>query len=140
MNPTDTFGTAINCIDGRVQTPVDDWIKLHAGVQYVDMITEPGADKVLATSQADKVAAIFEKLKISIEAHQSRIVGIAGHFDCAANPVDFEVHKDQILEAYRLLESWNLGVRVVGLYVNEWSAVDVICDTETEYEQIRSFL
>ncbi len=53
MNRFDTFGTAKNCLDGRVQIPVLDWIKLHSRVQYVDMITEPGVDKVLAQGKQD---------------------------------------------------------------------------------------
>src|SRR5260221_2454579 len=41
---TGTFGTAINCMDGRVQTPIADWVKMHFSVTLVDMITEAGAD------------------------------------------------------------------------------------------------
>jgi len=47
---TGTFGTAINCMDGRVQTPIADWVKMHFSVTWVDMITEAGADGILANS------------------------------------------------------------------------------------------
>lgn len=39
------FGTALNCIDGRAQILVISWVKESFGVDYVDMIIEPGMDK-----------------------------------------------------------------------------------------------
>lgn len=45
------FGTALNCIDGRTQIPIINWMKENFGLDYVDLITEPGMDKVL--SQGD---------------------------------------------------------------------------------------
>ncbi len=140
MQSTDTFGTAINCIDGRVQTPVSEWLKLHGHVQYVDMITEPGADKVIAEGQANKVSPIYEKLRVSIENHQSTVLALAGHFDCAGNPVDLETHKKHIETGVELLASWKLGVRIVGLYVNEWNSVDLIYDSAEGFEDIKTFL
>ena len=43
-----TFGTAINCIDGRVQIPVITWMREVLSLDYVDLITQPGADGLLA--------------------------------------------------------------------------------------------
>ena len=134
------FGTAINCIDGRVQTPVAEWLKFHHHVQYVDMITEPGADKVLSTGYADKISAIAEKLRISMEVHNSRIVAVVGHFDCAANPVEVNEHQEQIKDGTNLIISWNTGIRVIGLYVNEWNSIDLICDSNEDYEELKSYL
>jgi Putative carbonic anhydrase len=39
-----TFATCLNCIDGRVQIPVIEWITRNKGFKYVDMITKPGID------------------------------------------------------------------------------------------------
>jgi Putative carbonic anhydrase len=36
------FGTAINCIDGRVQLPVIGWIRGVLALEYVDLVTELG--------------------------------------------------------------------------------------------------
>src|SRR5262244_3596388 len=41
------FATAINCIDGRAQSPVADWLKINCNVSYVDVATIPGPDKAL---------------------------------------------------------------------------------------------
>ncbi len=140
MNNFEKFGTALNCIDGRVQLPVADWVKLHCQVQYVDMITEPGIIKPLSNGNRQIINEIAENLRISIEAHQSKVVAVAGHFDCAANPVSFEEQEIQIREVFEMIKFWNLGVRIVGLFVNEWSAVDLICDTDAEFQIVKSFL
>lgn len=140
MNTFDKFGAAINCIDGRVQAPVAEWLKHHCHLQFIDMITHPGADGVLANGRSHDVAAIAEKLAVSVKAHQTQVVAIVGHFDCAANGVGFDEHKEQIEKGSEIIKSWNMGVRVIGMYVNEWNSVDLICDTDDEIEQIRSFL
>jgi hypothetical protein len=38
------FGTAINCIDGRTQEPVIDFMKQKYNIDGVDMLTFPGVD------------------------------------------------------------------------------------------------
>ncbi|MGB3082317.1 MAG: carbonic anhydrase, partial [Candidatus Omnitrophota bacterium] len=43
-----SFATAINCIDGRAQKPVTEFAIRKFKVDYVDLITEPGPDKVLS--------------------------------------------------------------------------------------------
>ena len=141
MSNLDKFAAAINCIDGRVQAAVAEWMKLHAEVQYVDMITEPGVDKVISNRNMQKTVPIAEKLRISVNAHGSSAVAIVGHFDCAANPVSSDEHKIQIEESVEIIRSWDSNMRVVGIYVNEWSAIDVIYDTKEEnFQELNSFL
>ncbi|HEX5734457.1 MAG TPA: carbonic anhydrase [Blastocatellia bacterium] len=132
------FATAINCIDGRVQIPVLDWIKLHLNVDYVDLITEPGPDQALALS-TDIRARIFEKVCLSLKVHDPIAIAIAAHWDCIANPVSMQEHLDQIREGVRIIESWRLRRRAVGLWVNEWGYVDLISDTEEGREVISYF-
>jgi hypothetical protein len=131
----DRFATAINCIDGRVQTPLLDWMRLHLNVDYVDLITEPGADKAIAT-RSDVAAAILKKVRFSARAHNPVAIAIAGHNDCLANPVSREEHLEHIREAARELQALNIGVRIVGLLVSEWGWVDLIVDTEQRWEAI----
>ena len=135
------FGTAFNCIDGRAQMPVIDWLKLGFNVQYVDLITEPGADAFLLNGTSNQIYSVREKIRLSLEKHQSEILAVAGHFDCLANPVSKEEHWRQIEETVNFIESWGVWVRIVGLWVNQWSSIDVICDTQKEeYKVSKSFL
>lgn len=140
ISSVDTFATAVNCIDGRAQDPVSEWVRLHGNVKYVDVITAPGADGTLSQFKTDRARFIRDEVTLSVRRHQSAVVAVAGHFDCLANPCKFEVRKEQIIAAAERVKRWKLGVRVVGLYVNEWSSVDVICDTDDDYPEIRSWL
>jgi hypothetical protein len=128
------FSTAINCIDGRVQVPVLDWIRFHLNVDYVDLITEPGPDKAIISGPEATYNSIFEKAKLSINTLGSQSLSIVAHYDCRANPVSKEKHFELIHKCVEILTTWRLGVRILGLWVNEWRYVEVIIDTEKEYQ------
>ena len=126
----DKFATAITCIDGRVQQPIMDWVKLQVNVHHVDLVTEPGPDKVLSRESTYVVDEIIRKVSFSIRHHASNVVAVSGHYDCAANPATREEHLEQIKEAVRVLQSYRLNARILGLWLNEWHSVELICDTQ----------
>jgi carbonic anhydrase len=121
-----TFATAINCMDGRVQSPVADWIKTNQQVQYVDMITEAGPDGIMAQGTIAQIDAIKQRVLVSVNAHQSHFVVIAGHHGCAGNPVSKEEHIAHINAAMQVIASWLLPVEIVGLWVNDQWEVEVV--------------
>ncbi|HKP37167.1 MAG TPA: carbonic anhydrase [Pyrinomonadaceae bacterium] len=133
------FATAITCIDGRVQQPVADWMKLYTNVHYVDLITEPGPDKVLSSESTFVVDEIVRKVKFSVQHHASAVVAICGHYDCAANDATKEEHIEQIIESVRVLLSYQINARILGLWLNEWSSVELVWDTQ-EKQSAGSFL
>ena len=119
------FATAINCIDGRTQNPVSEWVKKNHSADYVDTVTEPGCDKTLLQNP-EKIDQIKAKVQISINAHGSSLIAIAGHHDCAGNPVSKDEHITQIKKSVEIIKSWNLPVKVVGLWVNDqWNIEQV---------------
>lgn len=121
-----TFATAINCIDGRVQEPVICWMKERFRVDYVDMITEPGADKLVAEGDEEAVAMMKRKIEISVQKHGSCAVAIAGHHDCAGNPVSEEEHRAQIRKGVETLRAGHPSLTIVGLWVNEdWEIEEI---------------
>lgn len=117
------FATAINCMDGRVQLPVIQWVTETHGVHFVDMVTEPGADGALARRCMDRTLAIQERVRLSVQAHGSRLVVVVGHHDCAGNPVSDEEHLEHIRQAVAVVRSWALPAKVIGLWVgrNWWA-------------------
>ncbi|MCL5674646.1 MAG: hypothetical protein M1501_02725 [Candidatus Omnitrophica bacterium] len=120
------FATCLNCIDGRVQIPVINWIKKNYGIDYVDMITDPGMDGILANENKD-INNILLKIEISIEKHNSSILFLAGHYDCAGNPVDDKSHKKDIGIAVDRLKNLIPFVRIIGLWIsNEWIVEKII--------------
>lgn len=64
---------------------------------------------------------IKSKVEISVNAHGSKIILIAGHHDCAGNPVTKEAHSKQIKKAVRVIKSWKLQPidKIIGVWVNE---------------------
>jgi hypothetical protein len=121
------FASAINCIDGRAQKPVIDWLIKQFGVDYVDMITEPGPNRILADNKdMFLLDSIKRRVNISINKHFSKLIVIVGHHDCAGNPVDKETQIQHILSAIKTVESWNFDARVIGLWVNDnWDVSNV---------------
>jgi hypothetical protein len=135
----DKFGTAITCIDGRVQRPVSDWVRFNCNVHHVDLITEPGPDKVFSSGPKHLIDDVMRKVAFSVKHHFSPVVALSGHDTCAANPVSREEHVKQILDGVEVVLSYNLQVRVVGLWVSEWGSVELLWDTQSQKEA-RSFL
>ena len=111
------FATSVSCMDGRIQIPLTNWIKENFSVDYVDTITEPGIDKQVADNT--DLESIKTKVGISINKHESELIVVSGHYDCAGNPVSNEEHITQIKKGIEVISSWNLGVKVVGVWVDD---------------------
>ena len=123
------FGTVINCIDGRTQIPIINWLKEKYDLDFIDTITEPGVDKITAVKDHEKTEQIKSKVLISIKAHSSSLIGIAGHHDCAGNPVSKDEHVKQIKKSIDTIKSWNLSVNIVGIWINDKWQVELVSES-----------
>jgi hypothetical protein len=109
-------------MDGRIQEPLRAWMAERFGLRYVDTVTQPGMDGVLAGSTDLGDAELAKKMvNISVGAHGSRTVVVSGHHDCAGNPVGREQHKEDIKKAVDAVKSWDgmAGIQVIGVWINE---------------------
>jgi hypothetical protein len=122
-----SFCTAINCMDGRVQLPVIAYLKSRFNVDYVDMVTEPGPNRILGRAdRPERQTTIFERIDISVEKHGSVGLAVAGHYDCAGNPVPRDTQRDDTLAAMRLLKNRYEDLPVIGLWVDEDGTVQEV--------------
>jgi hypothetical protein len=123
----ESFATAINCMDGRTQIPVIDFIRKKYKVDYVDMITEPGPIRVLAENTDEPtIESIKRRVGISTGKHGSIHIVIIGHHDCAGNPLDKATQLKQILESIWTVRSWGFRAETLGLWIDEnWVAHEV---------------
>ena len=113
-----SFCTAINCIDGRTQRPVSDYLMRRFGAKYVDTVTEAGPVRHLASEPASETTrSIFSRVDISVEKHGSSGIALVAHHDCAGNPVTEERQKAQLATAVDLLRKQYPGTEVIGLWV-----------------------
>lgn len=122
------FVTAINCMDGRVQIPVIEYMKTMYDVKYIDMITEPGPIMTLSKNRDRTVVeSIKKRVDISVMAHNSKLIAIVGHYDCTGNPVDKGTQLNQIQSAIKIVESWNFKAKIIGLWIDKnWEVFKVV--------------
>ncbi len=113
------FVTALNCMDGRTQEPVIQWAKKRFGIDYVDMINEPGPDLVFLSEDKNLLDNILKKIKISTDKHGSKRLVIVGHYDCAGNPVSREEHIKLIKKSVEIAKKHLNDVEVFGVYIGE---------------------
>ena len=115
------FATALNCMDGRVQKPVAEYMRQIFGVDYVDMITEAGPNKLLSESKDLNIIELLKKkVSISVEKHNSQLIAIAAHYDCAGNPENEDMQKEHLRQAVKVIASWGFPVeKIIALWLNE---------------------
>ncbi len=115
-----SFCTAINCMDGRVQLPVINYLKEQFGIDYVDSITEAGPVHIFAAvADLAILNSIFTRINISIQKHNSNTIAICAHADCAGNPVNDEIQNQQLERATIFLQESYPNVNVIALWIDE---------------------
>ena len=127
MEDSGTFGTAVNCMDGRTQLPVIEYLKKTFAVAHVDAITEAGPVKILAErTNLPIIDSFLRRIDISVHKHGSRLVAIVGHCDCAGNPGDKSMQLDQLEKASEFLAMKYPQCDVRKIWVGEdWTATEV---------------
>jgi len=134
MSTDKKFACAINCMDGRVQDAVKNYMQKTYGVDYVDMVTEPGPNKILADN-SDKaiIENIKKRVEVSVHHHGSKVVAIVGHFGCAGNPTEkgeqikhLKIAKKTV-DAFGLPAQAGFPVETVLLWVDsDWQTVELV--------------
>jgi hypothetical protein len=122
-----SFGTVINCMDGRTQLPALQYLKRHLEVDYVDSVTEPGPVRILAEEpESAQTHSILNRVRTSTDKHGSRCVAIVAHYDCAGNPAPKDAQLNQLDLAVRFIAAQCPGIRILGLWIDETWAVTQI--------------
>ena len=120
----ETRATCLNCMDGRVQLPILSWIKTNYPVNFVDVITETGMDRVLA--KQEDISEVLRSIKVSVDLNKSTRLFVVGHYDCRGNPVDENRHREEIANAVARLKPLWPAQEVVGLWVNDQWQVELV--------------
>ena len=120
----ETRATCLNCMDGRVQLPVINWIKANYPVDFVDVITEAGMDGVLA--KQEDITEILRSIKVSVVLNHSTRLFVIGHYDCRGNPVEKDIHQEEIVNAVKRLKPLWPAQEVMGLWVNDQWQVELV--------------
>ena len=115
-------------MDGRVQECVVEYLKQRFSVKYVDMITEPGPNRILAEHvDPNLVDSIFNRVKISVQDHASVGIAVAGHYDCAGNPGNEDEQYIHTCEALKIIRGLFTDIPVIGLWIDDkWRVTEFI--------------
>ena len=114
-----TFFTVINCIDGRIQLPVIQYLQQKYNVEFIDSITEAGPNLILADNiDSSTVQSIYNKLNISFNNHKSEGLAIVGHYGCAGNPASKNEQIEHIQKAIKLIQNKYNEKEIIGLWVD----------------------
>lgn len=112
------FATALSCIDGRFQRPVNDFLLGEFEVAYLDTVTRAGIVKYLTSSYDPATAGIIVDLEASIRAHSSKNLALVAHQECAGNPVDDEIQLRQLEDGVAHFRRRYPELSVVGVWVD----------------------
>ena len=119
-----SFYTAINCMDGRIQESVTNYIKKKYNVLFVDMITGVGPVKILSNKKIENLEPIISCIDISLKQHKSKGIAIVAHYDCAGNPISDEEQKKLLKKSVIFLSNKYINISVCGLWVDKDQKVE----------------
>jgi carbonic anhydrase len=111
------FVTCLNCMDGRVQKPMIQWLEKNHGAWHVDMITEAGMDGYLVSNE-DVPESLKYKIDISVNKHGSKDIFVIGHHDCGGHPVDEVTHRQHIIKSVGKIKKLYPGCSVSGIWIS----------------------
>lgn len=115
-----SFCTVVNCMDGRVQLPVIEYLKKKFNADYVDVVSEAGPNRILGRqTRPVLLEAILYRIEISVSRHESVGIAVVGHHDCAGNPAGKEEQNEDTQAAVAYLREQYKSVPVIGLWVDE---------------------
>ncbi|MEL7570182.1 MAG: carbonic anhydrase [Eubacteriaceae bacterium] len=126
------FATLITCMDGRVQDAGNEFMKKTFNIDYVDVITEPGPNKILSENNLKLIVEnTFKRVDVSVFSHGSDVIAVAGHYDCAGNPVNKETQDIQTANAAKLIKAKYPDKKVIGLWIDkDFKTVEIIYTAE----------
>jgi len=103
------------------------WIRKNHSTDYIDTIPELGIEKRI--SENIDIEKIKSKAEISIFKHNSGLIVVSGHHNCARNPVSKEEQIEQIKKSILYIKFWNIPVKIIGIYVNDKWEIEEIKDS-----------
>jgi len=121
------FCTAINCMDGRVQLPVIQYLQKRFDVDFVDSVTEAGPNLILSEAgDNSSVQSILSRVNVSVDHHDSAGIAVVGHHGCTGNPASRDEQVVHTQNAVRLLQQQYKNLEVTGLWVDSrWDVQEV---------------
>lgn len=122
------FACVINCIDGRIQELVLNYMKDTYCVPFIDTITIAGPVKVLAENKKEKIIKDIKfRAGVSVKKHDSKVIAVIGHHDCALVLTSDDDQVQLVKRAVENVKTWFPLVEVIGLFVDGKWKINKVC-------------
>lgn len=113
------FATVINCMDGRVQLQVNEYVSSKFDKEYIDTITLAGPCKIISENKKHTLIKNLKfRIDVSVMKHKSEYIFIVGHYDCAGITRSDEMQKEYLLDSVNKLEKWFPNTTVKALWLD----------------------
>ena len=114
------FATVINCMDGRVQLQVNEYISKKYGKKYIDTITLAGPCKIVSESKKDNIVKNLKfRIDVSVMKHKSEYIFIVGHTDCAGIKRSDQMQKEYLIDSVTKLKQWYPNTTVEAIWLDQ---------------------
>lgn len=122
----------VNCVDGRAQLPVIEFIKREYGVSF-DIITEWNPAYVLAERNTSVEArSIMEKIQLLIKNNNISVLAIASHRGCADDCESGASCSRQLNLSVQYVAKHFPEQKVIGLWVDANGSAKEVCSANQE--------
>ena len=94
------------------------------------MITEAGPNRMLGKlTDYNLLQSVIDRVRLSVERHNSVGIAIVGHYDCAGNPNGKDEQTADTISAIRRIRqhcSQYKDIPIIGLWIDEnWSVSEI---------------
>lgn len=110
-------GIAFVCCDGRLhhgEVNAVEALRQELGVDFVYPLSVPGPNGVLLRGAECEKDALYKQFSVLLNLKNPSVVAIAGHYNCAGNPVSNEEHDSDVREAVKVIREWGYTGTIVG--------------------------
>ena len=114
-------------MDGRVQRPVNAYLRARFNVEYIDTVTAAGPVRMLSDEwESEPAELMLGYVGLSVDLHSSQALAVVSHHDCAGNPVSRDRQYRQLNQAVERLRTQFTSLEVIGLWVDDsWEVHEV---------------
>lgn len=128
--------TVVCCLEGKVVSRAQNWAQTFFNGADVDVITEISPTK--SFFEVGTPRQIEQKVRFSHIMHQSEAVIVVGDENCRGNCIPHIEQRKQIEKVHRAISVWNLGIRVIGIFIRKDGKIEIIADSAGEPRKMRS--
>ena len=108
-------------MDGRIQKPLREFAREKFGVDFVDAITDRGGllRHLPGAENEGYVENMLQNIQVSLTAHNSKGIIMAGHQECAGYPIPGDQKRKEVVDAANLLRGKFAGIEIIPVFVVE---------------------